>query len=209
VIEDAINAGNLDKIEKILKGISNPNMEEMAAIKRSLESKNTNVLPILGFTPQEEKIVSDFQAEMTKKNREFYASITPSEQKVMAERVKKPTLALTDGQQKTWNRFVAFNEAEVLTYLSNLPKYEANVVEKALITSKYKKRTGDFNPKKRIIGSGARPRGRPPKIREAPKMKVGEGIKVQALPTNVEFGKYALNTRQLNRIVHKMQIGFI
>ena len=63
-------------------------------------------------------------------------------------------------------------------------------------------RTGKLtiNPKRVIIGAGAaRSRGRPAKVTTRPKMKVGQGLKSETLPTNVEFGKYALNTHQLKK----------
>ena len=204
VIDDAIEAGNLDKIEKMLQGISPDKIQQMFNIKRSLLSSNTNPLSILGFTPEQEKVIKDFQDAMTLKNREFYASLPPALQNVLSQRVKKPRLVLSPPEQQAYDRFIAFNETEVDNYIKSQSYEDSKTLEDALLRNGYiSKRKGQLtkiNPRKVIIGSGAsRPRGRPPTATGRPKMKVGQGLKSETLPTNVEFGKYALNSRQLKK----------
>jgi hypothetical protein len=88
---------------------------------------------------------------------------------------------------------------------TQLDPAEEAIINKVLTDNGYLKRNAKtgfltINPKRVIIGSGAaRSRGRPPKVTTRAKTKVGEGIKAVTLPPNVEFGKYALNTRQLGK----------
>jgi hypothetical protein len=204
VINDAMEAGNMDKIEKILKGISPDKIQRMFKIKSNLRRTTTNPLSVLGFTPEQEKVIKNFDDAMTLKNRDFYATLPPALQQVLSQRAKKPRLALTPQEQKAYDDFIAFNEVEVETYIKSQSPEDSKTLEDALTRNGYiLKRTGQpskFNPRKVIIGSGAsRPRGRPPTANGRPKMKVGEGISAEKQPTNVEFGKYALNTRQLKK----------
>ena len=154
VIADSMEAGNLDKIEKILKGISPDKIQRMFKIKSNLRRTTKNPLFIIGFTPQQEIVIENFDDAMTLKNREFYATLPPAIQQVLSERVKKPRLVLTPEEQQAYDRFIAFNEAEVDTYIKSQSPEDSKTLEQALQRNGYTtRRTGQpskFNAKKVI-----------------------------------------------------------
>jgi len=138
-----MEAGNLDKIEKILKGISPDKIQRMFKIKSNLRRTTTNPLSILGFTPEQEKVIKNFDDAMTLKNRDFYATLPPALQQVLSQRAKKPRLALTPEEQKAYDNFIAFNEGEVETYIKSQSPEDSKTLEQALQRNGYiTRRTG-------------------------------------------------------------------
>jgi hypothetical protein len=164
-----------------------------------------NPLDTRGLDEDEIAVVDKFQKTMTGKNKEYFDSLNAEEQKIISSKIKKQNLNLSRDEQQVYDAFLKYNEDE-LDLLRQLASEEDDIIIAKVLTSngytKRNPRTGLLkqNPRKVIIGAGAtRSRGRPPKITTRTKMKVGQGIKAEQIPTNVEFGKYVINTRQLKK----------
>lgn len=228
LLERALDEGSVSKIEKLLQVITPNRVNELTQISDKLASfqpartptptptptpvriparippKSSRIplasttkgsLSTIGLSPADAQIIRDFEAEVTFENTRFLDSLKP-EDKAAIIKHKNTGSPLTPSQQTQWIRFLGNNEQVVYDIARTSPN--GGLINKVLQSA------GFYNPSigqtARLIGQGLKlGRGRPPLGKAKPKMKVGEGLKSEKQPTNVEFGKYAINTRQLKK----------
>jgi hypothetical protein len=224
LLERALDEGNVSKIEKLLQVITPIRVNELTQISDKLASlqpkpkaapatpakvkaapatpapsriplarTTKGSLSTIGLSDADAQIIRDFEAEVSLENTKFLDSLNPADKAAVIKH-KNTGSALTPRQQSLWISFLGNNE-QVVNDISRLSP-DRDLIRGVL------KSSGFFNPPigqtARLIGQGLKlGRGRPSLGKTRQKMKVGEGIKHEKLPTNVEFGKYAINTRQL------------
>ena len=205
VLQKAVYDGDISKVQKIVSSYSENKLMDLMDARSPFIEALINPLDTRGLDEDEIAVVDKFQKTMTGKNKEYFDSLNAEEQKIISSKIKKQNLNLSRDEQQVYDAFLKYNEDE-LDLLRQLASEEDDIIIAKVLTSngytKRNPRTGlvKQNPRKVIIGAGAtRSRGRPPKITTRTKMKVGQGIKAEQIPTNVEFGKYVINTRQLKK----------
>jgi hypothetical protein len=147
------------------------------------------------------KAVREFELDMTDLNKQFLDSLKPVDRTAIIKARADPSTPITKDQRNILGEFMLQNVRNIGRVLNKYPDgKDRDAVLEAL---------RDFNPDVSIdtyefVGKGIKMgRGRPPsdKPKVPYKIKIGEGIKVERKPVNIEFGKYILNTNQLKKQV--------
>jgi hypothetical protein len=231
LLDKALAEGNLGKVEKLLQFVTPANYKKMldylARLKvleksyrparpvpvRPVAVRPRTVTPtppksIAGVVklkiPAEKddaEAVRDFEEAVTDANKKYLDSIKPFHRSGIVKRRSDPNYTLRPDQEKSYNQFVDYNIKQVTDTLARYSEKERKAIETALRTSGWDVAPPDAY---QFVGRGIKlGRGRPPsdKPKLAYKMKIGDGIKIERKPVNIEFGKYVLNTNQLKKQV--------
>jgi len=152
--------------------------------------------------PDDAKAVKEFEADITDYNKKFLDSLAPADKVAIVKHRADPNFKLTPDQQRRYEYFATGNADAVGIILdAKFRGKDRKAVEDALGKAGWAYSTPDVYE---FVGSGIKMgRGRPPsdKPKVPYKIKIGEGIKVERKPVNIEFGKYILNTNQLKKQV--------